>query len=145
MVSDQPMARPLRIEYPGAIYQRTSRGNARERIFLEDANQRIFLDVFGAVLEKYNWLCHAFCFSPVSRLLFSVLPVFIRVWRLRLARTGGQRTNLKGPVERHDRGKQMHLRLPPGRCSDILSRSQMGQKISQSLVLPYLWGGVFFS
>jgi REP-associated tyrosine transposase len=55
------MARPLRIEYPGAIYHITSRGNARERIFLEDADRRIFLDVFGAVVEKYNWLCHAYC------------------------------------------------------------------------------------
>jgi len=55
------MARPLRIEYLGAIYHITSRGKARKRIFLEDADRRIFLDVFGAVVEKYNWLCHAYC------------------------------------------------------------------------------------
>ena len=52
VVSDQPMARPLRIEYPGAIYHITFRGNARERIFLEDADRRMFLDVFGTVVEK---------------------------------------------------------------------------------------------
>jgi REP element-mobilizing transposase RayT len=29
------MARPLRIEYPGALYHVTSRGNARQKIFLD--------------------------------------------------------------------------------------------------------------
>ena len=37
VVLDQHIARPLRIEYPRAIYHITSRGNARERIFLEEA------------------------------------------------------------------------------------------------------------
>jgi REP element-mobilizing transposase RayT len=30
------MARPLRVEYEGALYHVTSRGNAREDIFLDD-------------------------------------------------------------------------------------------------------------
>jgi REP element-mobilizing transposase RayT len=55
------MARPLRIEYPGAVYHVTSRGNAREAIFLSDDDRRKFLGVLAATREKYNWLCHAFC------------------------------------------------------------------------------------
>ncbi|MDA8163943.1 MAG: transposase [Desulfobacteraceae bacterium] len=55
------MARPLRIEYPGAVYHVTSRGNAREAIFLSDDDRRKFLEVLAATVEKYNWLCHAFC------------------------------------------------------------------------------------
>jgi len=55
------MARPLRIEYPGAIYHITSRGNARERVFLEDADRQVFLEILETVVEKYNWLCHAYC------------------------------------------------------------------------------------
>ena len=55
------MARPLRIEHPGAVYHVTSRGNAREAIFLSDADRRKFLDVLANTVEKYNWLCHAFC------------------------------------------------------------------------------------
>jgi hypothetical protein len=30
------MARPLRIEYPGALYHVTSRGNARQDIYIGD-------------------------------------------------------------------------------------------------------------
>jgi putative transposase len=55
------MARPLRIEFPGALYHVTSRGNARAPIFLEDGDRRSFLDILGEVVERYRWLCHAYC------------------------------------------------------------------------------------
>jgi REP element-mobilizing transposase RayT len=55
------MARPLRIEYPGAVYHVTSRGNARQSILIDDVDRQVFLEVLGNVVEKYNWLCHAFC------------------------------------------------------------------------------------
>jgi REP element-mobilizing transposase RayT len=55
------MARPLRIEFPGAIYHVTSRGNARQAIFLNEADRLLFLDVLEVVIERFNWLCHAYC------------------------------------------------------------------------------------
>ena len=55
------MARPLRIEYPGAVYHVTSRGNARQAVFLSDADRQTFLDVLADTVRKYNWLCHAYC------------------------------------------------------------------------------------
>ena len=38
------MARPLRIEFDGVLYHVTSRGNAREAIFITDTNRVLFLD-----------------------------------------------------------------------------------------------------
>ena len=55
------MARPLRIEYCGALYHVTSRGNERKPIFWEDRDREVFLDILTKVNEKYNWLCHAYC------------------------------------------------------------------------------------
>lgn len=55
------MARPLRIEYPGALYHVTSRGNAREAVFLEDADRYLFLHQLGEVVEGHRWQCHAYC------------------------------------------------------------------------------------
>lgn len=55
------MARPLRIEYEGAVYHVTSRGNARERIFRDDEDRTGFLEVLGSVVSRFNWLCHAYC------------------------------------------------------------------------------------
>ena len=36
------MARPLRLEYPGAVYHVTSRGNARQDIVLDDRDRTLF-------------------------------------------------------------------------------------------------------
>ncbi len=55
------MARPLRIEYAGAIYHVTSRGNARNKIFRDDQDREIFLFILGTIVKRYNWLCHAYC------------------------------------------------------------------------------------
>jgi REP element-mobilizing transposase RayT len=55
------MARPLRIEYPGAVYHITSRGNARKKIYTFDQDRENYLGVLGNVVKRYNWLCHAYC------------------------------------------------------------------------------------
>ncbi|MDI6889652.1 MAG: transposase [Thermodesulfovibrionales bacterium] len=55
------MARPLRIEYDGAIYHVTSRGNAREHIYKDGEDRKIFLNILERVIKRYNWLCHAYC------------------------------------------------------------------------------------
>jgi REP element-mobilizing transposase RayT len=55
------MARPLRIEYPGALYHVTSRGNAKQAIYLSDSDYEDFLDVLCGVVRRYNWLIHAYC------------------------------------------------------------------------------------
>ncbi len=55
------MARPLRIEYPGAIYHITARGNARQAIYEDDTDKSAFLGTLQTVAERANWLCHAYC------------------------------------------------------------------------------------
>jgi putative transposase len=55
------MARPLRIEYPGAVYHVTTRGNARADIFENDTDRNLFCTVLGQVVKRFNWLCHAYC------------------------------------------------------------------------------------
>lgn len=55
------MARPLRLEYPGAVYHLTSRGNGRNAIYWNDDDRKIFLSILAKVVERYNWICHAFC------------------------------------------------------------------------------------
>lgn len=55
------MARPLRIEFEGALYHVTSRGNAGQVIFLDDTDRVRFMDVFSDVVERFGWICHAYC------------------------------------------------------------------------------------
>jgi REP element-mobilizing transposase RayT len=55
------MARPLRIEYRGALYHVTSRGDRQETIFDDDQDRRAFLNILGEVILRYRWRCHAYC------------------------------------------------------------------------------------
>ena len=55
------MARPLRLEFEGAVYHVTSRGNARQDIVADDEDRRTFLRMLAHVVDRYGWLCHAYC------------------------------------------------------------------------------------
>jgi len=55
------MARPLRIEYDGALYHVTSRGNDRKAIFKDDSDRELFLNTLARVTEQFHWICHGYC------------------------------------------------------------------------------------
>lgn len=55
------MARPLRIELAGGLYHITSRGDRREDIYFSEADRLAWLDIFGQVCSRFNWVCHAWC------------------------------------------------------------------------------------
>ena len=55
------MARPLRLQFEGALYHVTARGNAREFIFRTSSDYERFLSLLEQVVSRYGWLCHAYC------------------------------------------------------------------------------------
>ena len=55
------MARPLRIEYEGAVHHVTSRGKSGTEVFLDDGDRSHFLDVLASTIERFGWICHAYC------------------------------------------------------------------------------------
>jgi REP-associated tyrosine transposase len=55
------MACPLRIEYAGAVYHITSRGNERKPVFKGDQDRINFLNTLQHVNKRCNWICHAYC------------------------------------------------------------------------------------
>ena len=55
------MSRPIRIEFPDALYHVTSRGDRREAIFEDDEDRRAFVQTLAQVVEQFNWLCYAWC------------------------------------------------------------------------------------
>ena len=55
------MARPLRLEFEGAVYHVMSRGHEKGRIFTDDADRALFLDGLRRVVEEKKWLVHAYC------------------------------------------------------------------------------------
>jgi len=55
------MTRPLRIEFKGAVYHITSRGNARQAIFLDEKDFADFLGVLCSVVKRYHFILHTYC------------------------------------------------------------------------------------
>ncbi|MCP4324970.1 MAG: transposase [Alteromonadales bacterium] len=55
------MTRPLRLEFSGAFYHVTSRGDDRKKIYFEEADFELFLTTLSDVCEQYNWIIHAYC------------------------------------------------------------------------------------
>src|SRR5205807_1035381 len=54
------MARPLRIEYPGAVYHVMARGNQGRPIFKDDQDRKRFLETLQESGQKTGWLIHAY-------------------------------------------------------------------------------------
>lgn len=95
------MSRPLRLEFEGALYHVTSRGDRREPIFDDDADRRAWLDVFERSLERFEATAFAYCLMDnhyhfvvqthqpnLSRLLRQINGVYTQYYNHRHAKVG---------------------------------------------------------
>jgi putative transposase len=55
------MSRPLRIEFPGAVYHITSRGDRREPIFEDDDDRHAFLHIVAQAAARFDAAVLAYC------------------------------------------------------------------------------------
>lgn len=55
------MSRPLRLEFEGALYHVTSRGDRREPIYEDDEDRRAWLEVLAKALERFEASVYAYC------------------------------------------------------------------------------------
>jgi REP element-mobilizing transposase RayT len=58
------MARPVRVEFCGAVYHVTARGNERRRTFRDDLDRRQFLATLGQMVEEQGTRVHGYCLMP---------------------------------------------------------------------------------
>ncbi len=58
------MSRPLRIEYPGAVYHLMNRGSARQKVFLTSADYREFLKTVSEANDLWGIEVFAYCLMP---------------------------------------------------------------------------------
>src|SRR5208337_1532362 len=56
------MARPVRIEYEGACYHVTTRGNERGKIFFTETDYEKMKDYLKEAQDKYGYLLHSYIF-----------------------------------------------------------------------------------
>lgn len=58
------MARPIRVEFAGAVYHVMARGNERRDIFRDDHDRQRFLDTLAEVVPQFGLRVHAYCLMP---------------------------------------------------------------------------------
>ena len=55
------MARPLRVDYPGAYYHVINRGNNQENIFKNERDKEKFIEYLERACQRYSIIIHTFC------------------------------------------------------------------------------------
>ncbi len=58
---EEQMARPLRVEYPGAYYHVINRGNGGEKIFKNDRDKEKFLEYLATAVQRFSVIVHTYC------------------------------------------------------------------------------------
>ena len=95
------MTRPLRIEFPGAVYHVTSRGDRREPIFEDDADRQVFVGIVALALNRFGACALAFCLmgnhyhlvlhtsqANLSALMRQINGVYTQAYNRRHAKVG---------------------------------------------------------
>jgi putative transposase len=68
------MSRPLRVEFPGAIYHVMCRGNGRQQIFHDDGDYQRLLDGLALTVNRYGWEMFSFVMMPNHFHVFQRTP-----------------------------------------------------------------------
>jgi putative transposase len=68
------MSRPLRVEYPGAIYHVMCRGNSCQRIFHDEADHQRLIDGLALTVSRFGWELFSFVLMPNHFHLFFRTP-----------------------------------------------------------------------
>jgi putative transposase len=58
------MPRPHRQDFPGAIWHLITRGVRKAPIFLDERDYEVFLLLLEEVVQRFGWVCHAYCLMP---------------------------------------------------------------------------------
>jgi REP element-mobilizing transposase RayT len=55
------MTRPLRLAFPGALHHITARGNRQHRIYHDDTDRLVWLDMLATICRRHQCITYSFC------------------------------------------------------------------------------------
>lgn len=118
------MARPLRIQYEGAIYHVMSRGDRREAIFVDDDDRERFSATLAEACAKTGWQVHAACLMDNHfHLVVETPQPNLSVGMKWLLGTYTQRFNRRHKHWGHLFGGRFKAQLIDGRSPGYLARA----------------------
>ncbi len=117
------MARPLRIEYQGALYHVLSRGDRREAIVRDDADRKLFLEILERTCGRTGWQIHAYC------LMTNHFHLVVETPRSNLST--GMQWLLGSYTQRFNRRHRLSGHLFGGRYKALLVDGRKGEYLRQ--------------
>ena len=119
------MARKIRIEYAGAVYHLTARGNQGRRIYADDRDRQLWLETLAEGCEQTGWRVHAYVLMPNHYHLLAETPKPNLVAGMKwLQSTYTQRYNARHQVRGHlfqGRYKALVVDAPAGNYFEVVS------------------------
>ena len=95
------MSRPLRLEYPGAVYHVVARGNERRAVFRDDRDRELYLTRLQNYRERFGFRVYAYCLMtnhihlaletgkvPLSRIMLALQGSYTQAFNRRHRRVG---------------------------------------------------------
>jgi REP element-mobilizing transposase RayT len=95
------MARPPRVEFPGALYHVIVRGNERKAVFRDDADRELYLRRLAHYRERFQFRLIAYCMmtnhvhlavetgeAPLSRVIHGLQSSYTQAFNRRHQRSG---------------------------------------------------------
>ncbi len=129
------MARQLRVEYPGALYHLTARGNNQQPIFHDETDRQHFLKLFGHEILQQHWRCYAYCLMGglAGSVLEFALPTAItqliarNLWK-RAATPPHRRNQNNEVLHRPSQHRPDHQPEKPGQESELHRQNRPKQR-----------------
>lgn len=95
------MSRPLRLEYPGAVYHVMARGNEQREIFRDDSDRELYLRLIERYQKSFGFRVYAYCLmtnhvhlavetaeTPLSRIVLALHGCYAQAFNRRHERIG---------------------------------------------------------
>jgi len=135
------MSRPLRIEYAGAFYHVTSRGNEGKTVFKSNRDKEKYLSYLESAHERYGALIHVYCLmrnhyhllletprGNLSQILHHINGVYATYFNIKRSRSGhlfqGRFEGIL--VDKDEFGKELsrYIHLNPVRAGVVKTPSE---------------------
>ena len=140
---EKELARPLRIEFPGAFYHVTSRGNERKAVFRNSRDKEKFLSYLESAHDRYGAVIHVYCLMEnhyhllletprgnLSQILHHINGAYTTYFNIKRGRSGHLfQGRFKGIlIERDAYGKELsrYIHLNPVRAGVVKDPLEYG-------------------
>jgi len=146
------MARQLRIEFPGAFYHVTARGNERKAVFKSIKDREKFYSYLESASNRYGAVIHAYCLMDnhchilietplgnLSKIMQHINSAYTTYFNIKRERSGhlfqGRYKSILVEVDEYAKELSRYIHLNPVRAKMVDSVIQTDDRLARQIKL----------